>query len=80
MLPTIIAAKWGVGGNEYREVTDLLRGYLSAGTKELRAANEFFVDHYPGRFKHLIVEYTLPGRKALKSVTFEEGTLIRFQK
>jgi len=79
-LPTIISAKWGVGGDEYREVTDLLRGYLSAGTKELRAANEFFVDHYPGRFKHLIVEYTLPGRKAVKSLTFQEGALIRFQK
>jgi len=79
-IPDIISAKWGVGGNEYRDVTDLLRGYLSAGVRDLRAANEFFVDHYPNRFKHLVVEYSHPRSKTIRSVTFQEGALVTFQK
>jgi hypothetical protein len=76
--PIIISAKWGIGENKYRDVADLLRGYIAAGTEELRAANEFFVDHYPSHLKHLIVEYKMPRGKTTKTMTFEEGALVRF--
>ena len=78
--PEVITAKWGVGGSEYWDVTDLLRGYLAAHAKDLRAANEFFVDHYPNRFKHLIVEYRMPGDKKSKTLTFQEGALVKLKR
>jgi len=78
-LPTIHSAKWGIGGDDYRDVSDLLKGYLTT-TTQIRAANNFFVDHYPTKHKHLVVEFSLPGTTAVLKKIFKEGERVRLTK
>lgn len=77
--PNIRQAKYGVGGLDYLDVTEILRGYV-AGDVEVLASNHFFSDPYPERFKHLVVKFTAPGSKTVKTLTFTEGQPVRFAK
>jgi hypothetical protein len=77
-VPEILSAKWGTGGANYKDKTNLLVGYLQAKRQDLRASNEFFHDDYPGHAKHLIVKYNRQGSREWKILTFAENDLIRF--
>src|SRR5258708_2630818 len=64
MVPEIRSAKWGTGGADYKDKTDLLVGYLQAMRQDLRASNECFHDDYPSHAKHLIVQSRREGSRA----------------
>ncbi|GEM_PF-665182 len=75
--PIIISAEWGIGGSDYVDVTDALRGYVEAGASVL-ASNRFFSDHYPGRDKHLVVKYRVRANAKTVTRTFAENDPLRF--
>ena len=65
-------AQYGIGGMDYLNVTEMLRGYLSAGVGVL-ASNHFFTDPYPDKHKHLLVKVRKPRSRKAKMITFLEG-------
>jgi hypothetical protein len=77
--PRIRLAQYGIGGSNYLDVTELLRGYVASDV-EVLASNHFFSDPYPKTDKHLIVKYCAPGGRAVKTITVREGQPVRFTK
>lgn len=75
--PEIVSARWGTG-SDYRDKTDLLRGYLESETQDLRASDHHFHDDYPGQPKHLLVQYRWPGSTELKTRVFAHNDSISF--
>jgi len=59
--------------------TDALRGFLRSDI-EVCAANHFFTDPFPGREKHMIVKYSVPPSRAVKTARFHEGQKVEFTK
>jgi hypothetical protein len=77
--PKVRQAQYGIGGSNYRDVTELLRGYIDSGV-EVLASNHFFGDPYPNTYKHLVVKFSVTGSRAVKTLTFREGQLVKFSK
>jgi hypothetical protein len=75
--PILYVAKWGISRFRFHRVTTELRGYLASG-KKILAANEFFVDHWPGKDKYLLVKDSLDGGKTQKWFTFKQGDPVVF--
>ncbi len=77
--PRILSAKYGLGGVNYLDVTQVLRGYVK-NSMEVFASNHFFTDPYPNKEKHLVVQYSMPPSRAQKTVTIKEGQPLIFTK
>jgi hypothetical protein len=76
----IHSALWGIGGQDYHDVADVLRGYLETRVP-VRASIEFFADRFPHQHKHMLVRFSLPGDASnIRLHTFKEGDLIKFKK
>ena len=75
--PIIVSAMWGIGGGDYVDVTEQLRGYL-ASDATLLASNRFFSDHYPGKDKHLMVKFRNRGSNKTRTLTFAQNEPVRF--
>lgn len=70
---TVNRALWGIGGDDYKDVTGLVQGYVNSRTR-WKAANEHLGDPYPGKPKHLRIWYTnsldVFGEK---TISYQEG-------
>jgi len=70
----ILSARWGIGGDAYKDVTDIVRNNAKLDSVNLPASIGLFGDPYPNVPKHLNVAYLI-GRRWDVSVP-EEGHLI----
>jgi hypothetical protein len=77
--PKIHLAQYGYGESNYLDVTETLVGFLTSNI-EVLASNHFFSDPYPNKEKHLIVRYSAPGSRAVKTARFAEGQKVTFTK
>jgi hypothetical protein len=71
---TIISAHWGIGGNAYKDVTDIVRDHAKPDSVNLPASIGLFGDPYPNATKHLHVAYSVARRW---EVTVKEGEHLR---
>jgi hypothetical protein len=55
----IVSAKWGIGGNAHKDVTDIVRSYVKADSVSLPVSKSIFGDPYPGEEKVLTVVYSV---------------------
>jgi diadenosine tetraphosphate (Ap4A) HIT family hydrolase len=54
----ILSAKWGIGGDAYKDVTDIVRKHAKADSIEIPAQIGLLQDPYPGSGKQLKVLYS----------------------
>lgn len=58
--PLIIArARWGIGGDAYKDVTDIVRNHAQPDSLHIPASVGLFGDPYPGAAKELRVTYLI---------------------
>ncbi|MGD1098138.1 MAG: hypothetical protein ABSB35_39890 [Bryobacteraceae bacterium] len=55
---TILSARWGIGGDAYKDVTGIIRSHAKPGSVNLPASIGLLGDPYPHTVKRLIVEYS----------------------
>ncbi|MGB9458271.1 MAG: hypothetical protein WCB12_19645 [Bryobacteraceae bacterium] len=57
---SIISARWGIGGDAYRDVTDVVRQHAKPDSIRLPASRDLFGNPYPKADKHVLqVAYSL---------------------
>ncbi len=64
---TIHSARYGIGGDAYKDVTDTVRKQVKAGVLNIPASNGLFGDPFPGAVKHLRVVFSTPTMREAKA-------------
>jgi hypothetical protein len=54
----IVSAKWGIDGDAYKDVTDIVRGHCKPGSVNIPASVGLLGNPYPGAVKRLVVTYS----------------------
>jgi hypothetical protein len=73
----IAYAGYGLGGDRYKDVTILVRGYIKSNKLNVPVSNETFLgDPYGGAKKHIVIRYRIGSGREVEIVRHEHDQLI----
>lgn len=73
---SIISARWGIGGDAYKDVTKIVREHAKPDSVNIPVSKGLFGDPYPNTLKRLTVVYSI-ARAREWEITVEESQTLR---